>query len=149
MLWPTCAASTALFPFMRPPEGSRWIFWQGRGRSGMIYVNRYVAQRVTRALCKKCLTAGACGRFFLRTNQPMYGWWFYFMMSKVGPQLSSFHPKLDVRSCATVDELLACEVRRYVIFCIFCILNIFLHIICIYNIFLHICYQLDSAGNVC
>jgi hypothetical protein len=71
------------------------------------------------------------------------------MMSKVGPQLSSFHPKLDVRSCATVDELLACEVRRYVIFCIFCILNIFLHIICIYNIFLHICYQSDSAGNVC
>jgi hypothetical protein len=57
----------------------------------------------------------------------MYGWWFYFMMSKVGPQLSSFHPKLDVRSYATVDELLTCEVRRYVIFCIFNILHI-LHI---------------------
>ena len=57
----------------------------------------------------------------------MYGWWFYFMMSKVGQQLSSFHPKLDVRSYATVDELLACEVRRYVIFCIFNILHI-LHV---------------------
>ena len=51
------------------------------------------------------------------------------MMSKLGPHFSTFHPRLDVKSNATVDELLACEVRRYVIFCIF-------------NVFLHICYDL-------
>ena len=58
------------------------------------------------------MTAGTCGRFCLRSNQPMYGWWF---------------SKLDVKSYATVDELLACEVRRYVIFCILTILHI-LHV---------------------
>ena len=58
------------------------------------------------------------------------------MMSKIGPSLSSFHPKLDVKSKATVDELLACEVRTYVIFCIF---NLFLHICLLFVIFDFFC----------
>ena len=66
------------------------------------------------------MTAGTCGRFCLRSNQPMYGWWF---------------SKLDVKSYATVDELLACEVRRYVIFCMF---NMFLHILHILYVFAYL-----------
>ena len=64
------------------------------------------------------------GRYFVRKDQPIYGWWFYYMMSKIGPIFSSIHPKLAVRSAATVDELLACEVRTYV-----CIFSLFLHIL--------------------
>lgn len=47
------------------------------------------------------------------------------MMNKLGPTLGSFHSKLDVKTRATVDELLACEVCMYVIFCIF---SVILHI---------------------
>ena len=67
------------------------------------------------------------------------------MMSKIGPKLSSFHPKLDVKSKAAVDELLACEVRMYVIFCIF---NVFLHIG--YYLSYLICFCIfDILDNVC
>ena len=54
------------------------------------------------------------GRYFVRKDQPIYGWWFYYMMSKLRPILSALHPKLTVKNDVTVGELLACEVRMYV-----------------------------------
>ena len=37
----------------------------------------------------------------------------------VGPVLNTIHQKLNVRTPEGVDELLACEIRVYVIICIF------------------------------
>ena len=62
------------------------------------------------------------------------------MMSKIGPNLSSIHSKLDVKSKAAVDELLACEVRMYVILCIFNVFFAYSILFVIFDMFLHIIY---------
>ena len=47
------------------------------------------------------------GRYIVRASQPMYGFWFYYMWSKViGPTLITLHPRLNVRTAEMVDELL-------------------------------------------
>ena len=52
------------------------------------------------------------GRYFLRKDQPMYGWWFYYMWTNVvGPQLNPVLSKLNVKTAADVNQLLDCEVR--------------------------------------
>ena len=43
--------------------------------------------------------------------KPSLSTWFYCMWSNViGPALANIHPKLNIRTVADVDELLACKV---------------------------------------
>jgi len=58
-------------------------------------------------VCDCCLC-----RYYIRSNQPIYGWWFYYMWYKVvGPVLNTIHQKLNPRTLEGVDELLNCEIR--------------------------------------
>jgi hypothetical protein len=68
----------------------------------------------------------AC-RHCLRPTQPVYGFWYYFMIHRgIGVTLQKLMPKLVPRNDKDVDALLDCKLRVYVlIFCIFCIFCIF------------------------
>ena len=45
-------------------------------------------------------------------SQPLYGWWFYYMIHKAAADtLLKIHPKLVPKSISEVEELLKCEVR--------------------------------------
>ena len=82
-------------------------------------------------LCIFCifLTYTAC-RHVLRESQPIYGFWYYFMIHRgIGLSLQKILPRFVPRSDAEVDALLDCKLRVYVLH----ILNI-LHILHILNI---------------
>ena len=66
-------------------------------------------------------------RHCLRTTQPVYGFWYFFMIHRgIGSTLQKLMPKLVPRNDKDVDALLDCKLRVYVlIFCIFCIFCIF------------------------
>ncbi len=67
-------------------------------------------------------------RYILRTSQPVYGVWYYFMLHRgISTSLQRVLPKYIPRTEADVDELLGCKVFRYkfFIFSIFFIFFIF------------------------
>ena len=56
----------------------------------------------------------AC-RHCLRTTQPVYGFWYYFMIHRgIGATLQKLMPKLVPRNDKDVDALLDCKLRVYV-----------------------------------
>ena len=74
-------------------------------------------------------------RYFIRSAQPIYGFWFYYMWENVvGPSLEDINPKLNPKTASEVDKLLATEIGMYVclprfsvstrIICITCIIFI-------------------------
>ena len=106
MLLATCTESTALCPRI-PQEGSRLIYLMPDLHPDFVVcsVDGLFVDFFSRLLLPCC-------RYFIRTSQPVYGWWFYYMWSNViGHELKVLHPKLNVRTAADVDELLGCEVR--------------------------------------
>lgn len=55
------------------------------------------------------------GRHVLRKSQPVYGFWYYYMIHRgIGVSLQKILPKMIPRSCADVDALLDCRLRVYV-----------------------------------
>ena len=57
------------------------------------------------------MTAFAADTLSVKPSQSTVGGFVYYMWSNViGPTLAHIHPKLNVRTVADVDELLACEV---------------------------------------
>ena len=54
-------------------------------------------------------------RMILRKTQPVYGFWYYFMIHRgIGVSLQKILPKMIPRSSADVDALLDCKLRVYV-----------------------------------
>ena len=54
-------------------------------------------------------------RHVLRSSQPVYGFWYYFMIHRgIGVSLQKILPKMIPRSNAEVDALLDCKLRVYV-----------------------------------
>ena len=71
-------------------------------------------------------------RYILRLSQPVYGFWYYFMIHRaIGIHLQKILPKLVPKTDAEVDALLDCKLRVYVVH----ILHI-LHISYILHIFI-------------
>jgi len=81
-------------------------------------------------------------RYFIRSAQPVYGFWLYYMWENVvGPALEDINPKLHPKTASEMDELLAIEIGMYVcpprfslstrIICIICIIGIIGIITCI------------------
>ena len=55
-----------------------------------------------------CMTSCNVRRYFIRSAQPVYGFWFYYMWENVvGPALEDINPKLNPETESEVDELLA------------------------------------------
>ena len=71
-------------------------------------------------------------RYILRSSQPVYGFWYYFMIHRaIGIHLQKILPKLVPKTDAEVDALLDCKLRVYVVH----ILHI-VHILYILHIFI-------------
>ena len=55
-------------------------------------------------------------RYILRSSQPVYGFWYYFMIHRaIGIHLQKILPKLVPKTDAEVDALLDCKLRVYVV----------------------------------
>jgi hypothetical protein len=51
-------------------------------------------------------------RYFIRSNQPYYGWWFYFLVNKAAAgKLSTISPALVPKNAEEVDALLTTTIR--------------------------------------
>ena len=86
-------------------------------------------------------------RYFLRSAQPIYGFWFYYMWENVvGPALEDINPKLNPKTASEVDELLATEIGMYVCPPQFSLSTSIICIICIMCI---ICTYAENADGVC
>jgi len=92
--------------------------------------------------CIMCMTSCNVRRYFIRSAQPVYGFWLYYMWENVvGPALEDINPKLHPKTASEMDELLAIEIGMYVcpprfslstrIICIICIIGIIGIITCI------------------
>ena len=53
-------------------------------------------------------------RYFIRSAQPIYGFWFYYIWENVvGLALEDINPKSNPKTASEVDELLATEIGMY------------------------------------
>ena len=67
----------------------------------------------------KCIIVNhAVLRYFIRSRQPYYGWWFYFLVNNAASgKLSTISPALVPKNAAEVDALLNASIPcKYCIF---------------------------------
>ena len=107
LLWPTCAAWMVLCS-PGQMEQNRSIFWLLKANTSKC--SFHTAEHMGFQWCTKLNHAVL--RYFLCSNHPYYGWWFYFMVNKAAAaKLQMFAPQFVPKNAAQVDALLECTIR--------------------------------------
>ena len=97
---PTCAVWMALCRASKMAL-NRSIYW-------LLPANTSECYLYTEQMGVKCIIVNhAVLRYFIRSRQPYYGWWFYFLVNNAASgKLSTISPALVPKNAAEVDALL-------------------------------------------